>query len=280
MSKLLYDEYPVLVPPTLAAKIGLNEAIILQQIHYWIEIYKKSKDKDEIKKHYHDGEWWIFNTYEQWHEQFPFWYVRTIKTTISKLEKDYKIIKSGNYNTHGYDHTKWYTIDYEQLETLINSDSANSAPSKVQPLHEPECKPCPSNTIDYTENTQDFIKCSMVQNSMSYCTDDYSFDVVANQIRKICNREYPYVDIEEVQKIIFCYCLYYERMLDKHHPKMKNSSYEQVIDFIANHDFGYDEYELMIERHFNVDYGERIDYNMLHFFTEGIIENRMYETCY
>ena len=35
-SKLLIDEPPLQVLPSLALKIGLNEAIILQQVHYWL----------------------------------------------------------------------------------------------------------------------------------------------------------------------------------------------------------------------------------------------------
>ena len=46
--------------PELAAVIGLNEAIVLNQIHYWIE---KNRG-DEM--HYRDGRTWTFNTYKEW----------------------------------------------------------------------------------------------------------------------------------------------------------------------------------------------------------------------
>ncbi|HDE3362621.1 TPA: DnaD domain protein, partial [Staphylococcus aureus] len=36
MNKLLIDDYPIQVLPKLAELIGLNEAIVLQQIHYWL----------------------------------------------------------------------------------------------------------------------------------------------------------------------------------------------------------------------------------------------------
>lgn len=38
MNRRIIDESPLLIRPTLAAKVGLNEAIILQQIHYWNQI--------------------------------------------------------------------------------------------------------------------------------------------------------------------------------------------------------------------------------------------------
>lgn len=45
--------------PTLATIIGLNESIILQQVHYWLKIKEKSKQD------YIDGHYWVYNTYEQ-----------------------------------------------------------------------------------------------------------------------------------------------------------------------------------------------------------------------
>ena len=40
MSRLLIKESPVMIIPSLAVKIGLNEAVVLQQIHYWLGISK------------------------------------------------------------------------------------------------------------------------------------------------------------------------------------------------------------------------------------------------
>lgn len=41
MSRLLINEQPLLVLPSLACEIGLNEALMLQQIHYWMNTSKK-----------------------------------------------------------------------------------------------------------------------------------------------------------------------------------------------------------------------------------------------
>ena len=54
LSNQLIDDYPILVLPKLAEKIGLNEAIILQQIHYWL--------KDS--KHKYDNKNWIYNSFQ------------------------------------------------------------------------------------------------------------------------------------------------------------------------------------------------------------------------
>ena len=113
-SKLLLDEEPLLIMPQLAIKIGLNESIVLQQIHYWNQINKKSNTN------LRDGYYWAFNSYEQWQIQFPFWSVMTIRRTITKLEK-MNLIVVGNYNRLKLDRTKWYRINYKVLDNLDNT---------------------------------------------------------------------------------------------------------------------------------------------------------------
>jgi hypothetical protein len=65
---------------------------------------------------------------------------------------------------------------------------------------------------------------------------------------------------------------------------MRNTHYERVITFIndkvGEFDYTAEDFQCLIDRHFEVEYGQPIDYNMLHFFTEGIFENREYETIY
>ena len=103
----------LLLYPELAAEIGVNEAIILAQLHYWIE---KNKQQGV---NYRDGRTWVFQTYKEWNEQFIFWCERAIINIIYRLEKRGYVI-AGNYNKKKYDNTKWYTIAYEKLpENLL-----------------------------------------------------------------------------------------------------------------------------------------------------------------
>ncbi|EKN71458.1 hypothetical protein BABA_01430 [Neobacillus bataviensis LMG 21833] len=104
MSRLLINERPVMIIPSLAEKIGLNEAVVLQQIHYWLG----------ISKHKIEGRTWVYNTYEEWQKQLPFWSVSTIKRTIRSLEM-IGLLLSENWNQMKMDKTKWYSIDYEKL---------------------------------------------------------------------------------------------------------------------------------------------------------------------
>lgn len=111
MSKLLLPEQPLVILPMTAKIIGLNEAIILQQVHYWLL----------TSKHKHDGFFWIYNTYIEWQKQFPFWSKNTVRRTIKSLEKK-ELLVVGNYNKIKIDQTKWYRIDYSKLDQLAQSN--------------------------------------------------------------------------------------------------------------------------------------------------------------
>jgi uncharacterized phage protein (TIGR02220 family) len=113
MSKLLINENPIMIQPTLVMKLGLNQAIIIQQVHYWL-----------VKSpHIKDGKRWIYNTYKDWKQQFPFWSEKTIMRTFLALEEEGYVV-SANYNRMKIDKTKWYSIDYDKLaemeEDLVN----------------------------------------------------------------------------------------------------------------------------------------------------------------
>ena len=114
MSQLLLDDYPLIILPSLAEKIGLNESIVLQQLHYWLK--KSDNVRDDYK--------WVYNTYEDWNRQFPFWSVSTIRRTITKLE-NMELIIIGNYNKLKIDNTKWYRIDYEKLAHMSRPSVQN-----------------------------------------------------------------------------------------------------------------------------------------------------------
>ncbi len=107
MKALLLDEKPLIVMPGLAKKIGLNESIFLQQLHYWLE---KSTNIQ-------DGHRWVYNTAPKWQEQFPFWSVNTIRRIIKKLEEK-ELLIIDNFNALPIDKTNWYRINYEKVAEL------------------------------------------------------------------------------------------------------------------------------------------------------------------
>ena len=72
--------------PSLAKILGLDEAIIIQQLWYWLNPKRKSGKVI-------NGYRWIYNTYKEWQEQnFPFWSEIHIKRLFLRLEKSGIII--------------------------------------------------------------------------------------------------------------------------------------------------------------------------------------------
>jgi len=141
VSRLLLDEKPLIILPSLAKTVGLNEAIVLQQLHYWLQ------QSTNIR----DGYKWVYNTYEDWQKQFPFWSTRTLKRIITGLEKK-GIIVSANYNQISIDRTKWYRIDYEKLDMWhVHSDKLARRKGQVGTTHSDKLSP--PITREYTENT-------------------------------------------------------------------------------------------------------------------------------
>lgn len=136
MSKLLIQESPLTFQPSLAVAIGLNEAIVLQQIHYWISNARN-------KGYEQDGYKWVYNTYVDWKtENFPFWSENTIQRIFTSLE-DKGLVISIQPMKGKYDRTKYYRIDYPKLEVF-------DGPKLVCSLNESE------NTTENTTTVDDF----------------------------------------------------------------------------------------------------------------------------
>ena len=87
----------------IAEKYGVNEAILLENIVFWIE---KNKAND---KHFYDGEYWTYNSANAFTKLFPYWTKRQIEHILKKLF-DNGLIKKGSYNKHKYDRTLWYSL--------------------------------------------------------------------------------------------------------------------------------------------------------------------------
>ena len=175
-SKLLIDDYPIQVLPKLAIEIGLNEAIILQQIHYWLN----------QSNHNHDGKKWIYNTYDDWNKQFPFWSVMTIRRTITSLEKQ-NLILIANYNKAGFDKTRWYSINYPVVES-VNRRCVQNEQTICSKRTDGSVQNEQTNTRDYTENTTENI-------SMSDKSDAASYKTIIEYLNKKVNKKFSYKSV-------------------------------------------------------------------------------------
>lgn len=132
---LLYIDRPLVINPALAEKIGLNEAIILQQLNYWL-----TRTDSGVS---YDGAQWVYNTYAEWKEQVPFFSERTIQRIILNLE-NLGLVESCMFNKSKGDRTKYYTINQKHkllkptktaanpIVPMCRDHSAKVAPSSCQ----------------------------------------------------------------------------------------------------------------------------------------------------
>lgn len=136
-----------MVDRELAVKIGLNEAHLIEQVHYWLERSKNDQD----------GYRWVYNTLESWQEQFPFWSKDTIKRGMKKLKDLGLIITIDHYKSPGVK-SRWYRIDYEKLEEIHPSPDGKTKQSALSgkqnaPTNGADC-PLPGGQIAPFHSTE------------------------------------------------------------------------------------------------------------------------------
>ena len=176
-NELFVDKSKTLIINTdLALVLGdLNEAIVLNQLNYWIEINKKAE------KNLVDGKYWVYNSYSDWRiNNFPYWSEKTIQRTFTRLENK-GVVLSANYNKLAIDKTKWYTIDTEKLQELV--DEFNSDEDKM------------TNRQDNMTDRQDKMTCREGQSDrpLSEITTE---NISRDYNPEITNKDYTSINID------------------------------------------------------------------------------------
>ena len=117
----------------LAAKYGVNEAIMLNNFIYWIA-------KNEANgKHFHDGRYWTYNSVAAFEKLFPFWTNKQVRNVLASLERQGVLLK-GNYNERKYDRTCWYAFTDEFVKSnfpfgkIDLPKTANGISEKGEPI--------------------------------------------------------------------------------------------------------------------------------------------------
>ena len=295
-----------------AGTLGLNEAIIINQISYWNEINKKSGNN------FKDGYYWTYNTYEKWSKSdFPYWSADTIRKTITALEEIGVIISTDKYNSYKIDNTKWYRVDYDKLQEIINIVEEKETQVTQEEYESCDCvcesyidghsnvhKPIPENTTDITnrdyhsENTvisptelntdKSAIPLKGLHTSLSderkaHGQSKDKWVVTKNHIVSVMDK-LGYGELaDETQSAIEIFHYYYARYrihTGNPHPRLNDKT---MTDTLRNYIMGSDEvnehdvdtYEMLIDEHFKNNYGMDIDWSIRHFMTEDV-RNKLY----
>jgi hypothetical protein len=171
-------------PPILVLRVefakdfGMLESLILNQILYWSE-----RSGQTI-----DGVVWIYNTIDQWHEQFPFTSERSIRRALRKLEI-LGFIHSDRKESQWWNQRKWYSVNRETLEPYISpmrpncpdrdgqsgrfknkdfisentkeTNTSEYAPISINPPTHPVCG------VDFNEVDKDMVGSDLLQTDVS-----------------------------------------------------------------------------------------------------------------
>ena len=122
MNNIFFSSTPKVLNTELAILVGLQEAIVLQQLHYWHEINKRDN------RNFHDESYCSYNNYRQWQaDEFVFWSESQIKRIFQSLEKR-GLIYVGNYNHEKIDRTKWYSVNYDKIAEIQTKKQEENLP--------------------------------------------------------------------------------------------------------------------------------------------------------
>ena len=121
----------------IATKIGVDEAIMLNNFVYWLAKNKANN------KNFFDGNFWTFNSVRAYSELFPFWKESQIKRILKSLI-DQNVLVVGSYNQNAYDRTNWYSLSSEYIHLIDWTISTNGKAENSQPI--PNNKPVNKTT--------------------------------------------------------------------------------------------------------------------------------------
>lgn len=121
--------------PEIAKHVGVNAAIIFENVCYWIEKNRLNE------KHFYDGDWWTYNSRPAFAKMFTWMTERQIRHSLDKL-RDEGYLKVGKYNKHAYDQTLWYALgenDVCQKCKLYRTEMSHGSDENGRPI--PNDKP-------------------------------------------------------------------------------------------------------------------------------------------
>lgn len=303
-NELFIDKSKTLIINTdLALVLGdLNEAIVLNQLNYWLGINKKAG------KNFIDDRYWVYNSYSDWKaKDFPYWSEKTIQRTFTRLENK-GVVVSANYNKLGIDKTKWYTIDTEKLQELVdkfNSDEnkmTNRQDNMTDRQDKMTCRegqndrPLPEITtenIDRDYTTEN--KYALSESKDSSRGDIYAFstekggsksDVIKNIAIEFADCEPSDWRIEELKHIIDYFLEQYNKTLNMSHIRITEQAltkivinyFEPVGNYMSNNSaYGFDDYyKELIDYYLQTKYkinGKEVTKSLQHFMSGMIREN-------
>ena len=203
----IFIEPAMLLIPTLAIVLGINNALVLQQIHYWVTVAAENGNN------YKDGHYWTYNSVKKWCQQFPWWSSSTIRRILVNLEAK-GILITGCYNRLPIDRTKWYRIDYQTLCRFIQKEQIELCKMGNCDLCNLS-KPLPNTTVPNISKKSGTGNHS--ENNSTLCYYKFKEQYKVNS---------------EMDTAISFYLDEFKRVLGKVHMKLKPETWQEIVDSI------------------------------------------------
>ncbi len=102
-SALLIDEPLLCYQPALVRRLGLADAAIVQQLHYWLR----------VSTNIVEGEQWVYKTYDDWAAEIGI-SAKAVRGACDRLRKS-GVVLAIQSPLDARDKTLWWRIDYAKL---------------------------------------------------------------------------------------------------------------------------------------------------------------------
>lgn len=192
----------------LAKKVGINAAILLENIAFWV------RENEANRRNYHDGKYWTYNTKHALHEQFPYMSEKQISTALQKLIDAGYIVK-GHYCEDARDRTLWYSLTDEGKAMIqyVSMDSSqdgecNRPKGKMEENKREECTITDINITDINTNKKERKKAESYDDLVSGYTGNndlkaeiYEFVKMRKMIKKPMTNHALKLLLEKLDKL-------------------------------------------------------------------------------
>ena len=282
-----------MIPIEMGIAFGTTDSIIIMQVLYWMKKFQNSPD------HNKDGRTWVYNTYDDWIKlNFPYLSRNTVIRAFDRLEKQ-GVILSANYNKMKFDKTKWYSVDVEKLNEVLQGVQIEQCVypkwvDEIPIMGTADTQNGQTNTITYTpynsSNNNNIGIQGRVPEKPKHNAGDIPFDfmVVERQFRKACKE----LEAENVDDVLYVVKKFYQcwfrnfgwsgepprRLSQREVEQCVRSMWEYEDDSGCIEYIELWEYDEMIERYFDIDFPD-CDYSLTHFLSGKIRQYRLYETA-
>ncbi|WP_405329549.1 hypothetical protein [Leeuwenhoekiella sp. LLG6367-2.1] len=101
----------------LAKEYGVENAVMLQNIHFWC------RKNAANKRNYFEGYFWTYNSQEAFAKLFDFWSRKQVMRVLKNCQK-LGALKVSNFNEKSNNRTHWYAVT-ESVEYFLGPVSTH-----------------------------------------------------------------------------------------------------------------------------------------------------------